>query len=195
MSLMPTVTQPTLYRIHPVSFRDGNGDGVGDVHGMVSALPYLNTLSIDGLVLPYELSAQAAAAVAAQGLGLWYCDGQSPVRHSVARQQYVRSPLALEVMPFSIERLVEVLHARRATLADSLWSTGDADQPRVVSHWGQGNLRSADAFLTLLAMLPAPVLLVSGRGTWPAARRRLAGSAWRANADAVARGAGTGDCR
>ncbi|WP_434461661.1 alpha-amylase family glycosyl hydrolase [Serratia plymuthica] len=162
MSLMPTVTQPTLYRIHPVSFRDGNGDGVGDVHGMVSALPYLNTLSIDGLVLPYELSAQAAAAVAAQGLGLWYCDGQSPVRHSVARQQYVRSPLALEVMPFSIERLVEVLHARRATLADSLWSTGDADQPRVVSHWGQGNLRSADAFLTLLAMLPAPVCLYQG---------------------------------
>ena len=55
-----------------------------------------------------------------------------------------------------------MLNARRTTLAESLWSTGDADQPRVVSHWGQGNLRSADAFLTLLAMLPAPICLYQG---------------------------------
>ncbi|CAI1095236.1 alpha-amylase family glycosyl hydrolase [Serratia quinivorans] len=162
MSPMPTATQPTLYRIHPVSFRDGNGDGVGDTHGMIAALPYLSTLSIDGLVLPQDLAAQEAAAVAAQGLALWYCDGPNHIRRAAAAQQYLRSPLALEVVPFSVERLVEVLNARRTTLAESLWSTGDTDQPRVVSHWGQGNLRSADAFLTLLAMLPAPICLYQG---------------------------------
>lgn len=162
MSPMPTVTQPTLYRIHPVSFRDGNGDGVGDAHGMIAALPYLNQLSIDGLVLPQPLAEQEGEAVAAQGLALWYCDGPNHIRRAAASQQYLRSPLALEVVPFSVEKLIEVLNARRATLADSLWSTGDADQPRVVSHWGQGNLRSADAFLTLLAMLPAPICLYQG---------------------------------
>jgi len=162
MSPTPIVVQPTLYRIHPVSFRDGNGDGVGDVHGMLAALPYLNALSVDGLLLPQALPPEAGAAVAAQGLALWYCDGGSYVRHAVAPQQYARSPLALDVVPFSVEKLVAVLHARRATLADSLWSTGDADQPRVVSHWGQGDLRSADAFLTLLAMLPAPICLYQG---------------------------------
>ncbi len=162
MSPMPTATQPNLYRIHPVSFRDGNGDGVGDTHGMIAALPYLSTLSIDGLVLPQALAAQEEAAVVAQGLALWYCDGPNHIRRAAAPQQYLRSPLALEVVPFSVERLVEVLNARRTTLAESLWSTGDADQPRVVSHWGQGNLRSADAFLTLLAMLPAPICLYQG---------------------------------
>ncbi len=40
MSPVRTATHPTLYRIHPVSFRDGNGDGVGDVRGMMAALPY-----------------------------------------------------------------------------------------------------------------------------------------------------------
>jgi hypothetical protein len=186
MSPMPTVTQPTLYRIHPVSFRDGNGDGVGDAHGMIAALPYLNQLSIDGLVLPQPLAEQEGAAVAAQGLALWYCDGPHHIRRAAASQQYLRSPLALEVVPFSVEKLIEVLNARRATLADSLWSTGDADQPRVVSHWGQGNLRSADAFLTLLAMLPCAHLPVSGRRIGSATRRRPAGSAGCANADALA---------
>ncbi|HIE3973940.1 TPA: hypothetical protein ACXNHV_004459 [Serratia marcescens] len=57
MSSMPIATQPTLYRIHPASFRDGNGDGVGDAHGMLAALPYLKALSIDGLLLPQTLAA------------------------------------------------------------------------------------------------------------------------------------------
>ncbi|HHT3607967.1 TPA: alpha-amylase family glycosyl hydrolase, partial [Serratia marcescens] len=138
MSSMPIATQPTLYRIHPASFRDGNGDGVGDAHGMLAALPYLKALSIDGLLLPQTLAPEAEATVTAEGLTLWYGDEANRVRNAVAPQRFVHGALALDVMPFSAEKLVAVLHARRATLADSLWSTGDADQPRVVSRWGQG---------------------------------------------------------
>ena len=69
MSPMPTATQPTLYRIHPVSFRDGNGDGVGDTHGMIAALPYLSTLSIDGLVLPQELGGARTGRGRCPGFG------------------------------------------------------------------------------------------------------------------------------
>lgn len=46
MSPMPIVTQPTLYRNHPASFREGNGDSVGDAHGKLAAL------LVDGLLLP-----------------------------------------------------------------------------------------------------------------------------------------------
>lgn len=162
MSSMPIATQPSLYRIHPASFRDGNGDGVGDAHGMLAALPYLKALSIDGLLLPQTLAPETEATVTGEGLTLWYADEVNRVRNAAAPQRFAHGALALDVMPFSAEKLVAVLHARRASLADSLWSTGDADQPRVVSRWGQGDLRSAAAFLTLLAMLPAPICLYQG---------------------------------
>jgi len=132
MSSMPIATQPTLYRIHPASFRDGNGDGVGDAHGMLAALPYLQTLA-----------PEAEATVTGEGLTLWYADEANRVRNAAAPQRFAHGALALDVMPFSAEKLVAVLHARRTSLADSLWSTGDADQPRGVSRWGQGDLRSA----------------------------------------------------
>ncbi|MGL5384749.1 MAG: alpha-amylase family glycosyl hydrolase [Enterobacterales bacterium] len=163
MSPMRTVTHPTLYRIHPVSFRDGNGDGVGDVHGMMTALPYLKALAVDGLLLPQALSPEAGAQVAGHGLALWHSEGTQRICRSAAPEQhYARSALALEVVPFSCEKLVEVLHTQRHRLGEKVWSTGEIDQPRVVSHWGQGDLRSAQAFLTLLALLPAPICLYQG---------------------------------
>ncbi|HEJ9096356.1 TPA: hypothetical protein ACKQPR_002901 [Serratia odorifera] len=160
MSLMHSATHPTLYRIHPVSFRDGNGDGVGDVEGLLSTLPYFDALSVDGLVVPQVWLADASGAAAARGLTLWHGDDTGHLYQD--DQPYASSPLAQQVVPFSAEKLVGVLNARRHRLADSVWSTGDANQPRVVSHWGQGDLRSADAFLTLLALLPAPICLYQG---------------------------------
>ncbi|MFC0228049.1 alpha-amylase family glycosyl hydrolase [Serratia aquatilis] len=163
MSSMSTATHPTLYRIHPVSFRDGDGDGVGDEHGMMAALPYLKTLAVDGLLLPAALPARTEAEVVGHGLALWHGEGVSRICRTAAPQQhYTRRALALEVAPFSIEKLVSVLNAHRNRLAENIWSTGEVDQPRVVSHWGQGDLRSAQAFLTLLALLPAPICLYQG---------------------------------
>ncbi len=41
----------TLYEIYPRSFQDSNGDGIGDLNGITSRLPYLEKLGIDGIWL------------------------------------------------------------------------------------------------------------------------------------------------
>lgn len=40
-----------FYQIYPRSFADGNGDGIGDLHGMIEKLDYLQDLGIDALWL------------------------------------------------------------------------------------------------------------------------------------------------
>jgi alpha-glucosidase len=40
-----------FYQVYPRSFRDGNGDGVGDLAGIVSSLDYLERLGIDAIWL------------------------------------------------------------------------------------------------------------------------------------------------
>ena len=40
-----------FYQIYPKSFQDTNGDGVGDLAGIISRLDYLETLGIDGIWL------------------------------------------------------------------------------------------------------------------------------------------------
>ncbi|MBP3426857.1 MAG: alpha-glucosidase [Clostridia bacterium] len=40
-----------LYQIYPKSFQDTNGDGVGDLKGVISRLDYLQKLGIDGIWL------------------------------------------------------------------------------------------------------------------------------------------------
>lgn len=37
----------TIYQIYPKSFKDSNGDGVGDLQGVIQKLPYLADLGID----------------------------------------------------------------------------------------------------------------------------------------------------
>jgi len=65
-----TSTQPTtdrdwwrqavVYQIYPRSFADSNGDGVGDLQGIVSRVPYLASLGIDAVWLsPFYPSALA----------------------------------------------------------------------------------------------------------------------------------------
>jgi alpha-glucosidase len=40
-----------FYQIYPRSFQDSNGDGVGDIRGIVDRLPYLKALGIDAIWL------------------------------------------------------------------------------------------------------------------------------------------------
>ncbi len=35
------------YQIYPRSFNDSNGDGIGDISGIIEKLPYLKSLGID----------------------------------------------------------------------------------------------------------------------------------------------------
>ena len=38
-----------FYQIYPKSFQDSNGDGIGDLQGIICRLDYLETLGIDGI--------------------------------------------------------------------------------------------------------------------------------------------------
>lgn len=52
--------QATVYQIYPRSFADANGDGIGDLRGIISRVPYLAELGIDAVWLsPFYPSALA----------------------------------------------------------------------------------------------------------------------------------------
>ena len=40
-----------FYQIYPRSFADANGDGIGDLKGMISRLDYIQALGVDALWL------------------------------------------------------------------------------------------------------------------------------------------------
>jgi alpha-glucosidase len=55
-------TDAIIYQIYPRSFTDANGDGIGDLPGIASRLPYLKRLGVDALWLsPFYQSPQADA--------------------------------------------------------------------------------------------------------------------------------------
>src|SRR5437763_316843 len=41
-----------IYQIYPRSFQDSNGDGVGDLAGVINRLDYLQWLGVDAVWLP-----------------------------------------------------------------------------------------------------------------------------------------------
>ena len=43
--------ESVIYQIYPRSFRDSNGDGIGDLPGILSRLDYLHKLGVDALWL------------------------------------------------------------------------------------------------------------------------------------------------
>jgi alpha-glucosidase len=52
--------QATVYQIYPRSFADATGDGIGDIRGIISRIPYLSRLGIDAVWLsPFYPSALA----------------------------------------------------------------------------------------------------------------------------------------
>ncbi|HEY5833051.1 glycoside hydrolase family 13 protein [Streptomyces sp.] len=52
--------QAAVYQIYPRSFADGNGDGIGDLAGIISRVPYLEALGVDAVWLsPFYPSALA----------------------------------------------------------------------------------------------------------------------------------------
>ena len=40
-----------IYQIYPRSFADANGDGIGDLPGIIERLPYLAELGVDAIWL------------------------------------------------------------------------------------------------------------------------------------------------
>ena len=58
-SAVPWWRDAVTYQIYPRSFADGNGDGIGDLPGITSRLPYLRDLGVDAVWLsPFYTSPQ-----------------------------------------------------------------------------------------------------------------------------------------
>jgi len=57
---VPWWRDAVIYQVYLRSFADGNGDGVGDIAGVRSRLPYLNTLGVDAIwITPWYPSPMA----------------------------------------------------------------------------------------------------------------------------------------
>ena len=56
---MKNFKKSCVYQIYPKSFKDSNGDGIGDLNGVIEKLDYLKMLGVDYLWLtPFFLSPQ-----------------------------------------------------------------------------------------------------------------------------------------
>lgn len=56
---MADFSSKTVYQIYPKSFRDTDGDGLGDLRGVIEKLDYLQELGVDYLWLtPFFISPQ-----------------------------------------------------------------------------------------------------------------------------------------
>ena len=56
---MKDFKKSTVYQIYPKSFNDSNGDGIGDLNGVINKLDYLKELGIDYIWLtPFYVSPQ-----------------------------------------------------------------------------------------------------------------------------------------
>jgi len=59
MNIDPWWNHAAVYQVYPRSFRDGNGDGLGDIAGVIEKLDYLEELGVDALWLsPFYPSPQ-----------------------------------------------------------------------------------------------------------------------------------------
>ena len=49
-----------IYQVYPRSFQDTDGDGIGDIKGIIARLPYIASLGVDAIWLsPFFMSPQA----------------------------------------------------------------------------------------------------------------------------------------
>ncbi|MHA6964404.1 alpha-amylase family glycosyl hydrolase [Zobellella denitrificans] len=154
----------TLYRVDSTHFFDGDGDGQGDLAGVLQQLDYFIRLGVDGLVLNQDdrhgVSTQYwqrfAARLQQAGLSLWLAEN----RHCRAWPEGDILPLCTLVDhgPIGLTHWLE----GRAHGGQAVWATGGPDLTRVVSRFGGGDLKVALPYLALLACLPGPISLWQG---------------------------------
>ncbi len=56
---MASFKDKVIYQLYPKSFKDSNGDGIGDIRGIIEKIPYLKELGVDMIWLnPFYISPQ-----------------------------------------------------------------------------------------------------------------------------------------
>ena len=57
MTKHPWWSQAVIYQVYPRSFMDTNGDGIGDLPGVIERLPHLVNLGVDAVWLsPFSIA-------------------------------------------------------------------------------------------------------------------------------------------
>lgn len=51
MTQQPWWKGAVIYQVYPRSFKDANGDGIGDLRGVIEKMPYIQSLGVDGIWL------------------------------------------------------------------------------------------------------------------------------------------------
>ena len=60
MSDLPWWKGAVIYQVYPRSFRDTNGDGIGDLRGVLEGLDHIASLGVDGIwISPFFTSPMA----------------------------------------------------------------------------------------------------------------------------------------
>jgi glycosidase len=69
---LPWWKRTTTYQIYPRSFADANGDGIGDLRGILGKLDYLHALGVETLWLsPFFESPQATITPSPPSTAPW----------------------------------------------------------------------------------------------------------------------------
>jgi alpha-glucosidase len=106
MTVDPWWKSAVFYELDPLTFQDSNGDGYGDLNGIVDRLDYLHALGVDAIVLsPFQLPPATGANQAGTALDAAY--GTDEDFDRLEREASLRKMRVLVDLPLSAKRPVE----------------------------------------------------------------------------------------
>lgn len=112
--MTPQPTQKTwwkeavVYQIYPASFLDSNGDGLGDIHGIISKVPYIKSLGVDAI-----------------WLSPIFASPQKDMGYDVADYRSIHAPYGTVT---DVQTLIDQLHANNIRILMDLVVNHTSDQ-------------------------------------------------------------------
>lgn len=88
--------EAVVYQIYPASFLDSNGDGLGDLAGIISKIPYIHSLGVDTIWLSPIFKSP-----------------QKDMGYDVADYRSIHEPYGSVE---DVQKLIDELHARKMRL-------------------------------------------------------------------------------